>query len=131
VNGRTQKRVDGAMAAIRSYFANISAANASVDGILGDFSGPAGSEAVIAKLAAVDVLVNNIGTFEPKPFTVTTTVFHCFTVPAVRSVLLCVVETTFSSKFESHSHRQFYNRSQTCGYRELVTIFARFLLLKS
>jgi NAD(P)-dependent dehydrogenase (short-subunit alcohol dehydrogenase family) len=28
----------------------------------------AGAEAVIAKLPAVDVLVNNVGIFEPKPF---------------------------------------------------------------
>jgi NAD(P)-dependent dehydrogenase (short-subunit alcohol dehydrogenase family) len=64
VNGRTQKRVDAAMAAIRSY-----AATAKVDGIAADFSGSAGAEVVIAKLSAVDVLVNNVGIFEPKPFT--------------------------------------------------------------
>ena len=34
-----------------------------------DFSGPAGAETVIKKLPAVDVLVNNVGIFEPKPFT--------------------------------------------------------------
>jgi NAD(P)-dependent dehydrogenase (short-subunit alcohol dehydrogenase family) len=64
VNGRTQKRVDAAIAAIRSH-----AVNARVDGIAADFSGPAGAESVIAKLPAVDVLVNNVGIFEPKPFT--------------------------------------------------------------
>jgi NAD(P)-dependent dehydrogenase (short-subunit alcohol dehydrogenase family) len=64
VNGRTQKRVDAAMAAIRSQ-----AAGARVDGIAADFSGPAGAELVIAKLPVVDVLVNNVGIFEPKPFT--------------------------------------------------------------
>jgi NAD(P)-dependent dehydrogenase (short-subunit alcohol dehydrogenase family) len=64
VNGRTQKRVDAAIAIIRSQ-----AAKSWVDGIAADFSGPAGSEAVIAKLPAVDVLVNNVGIFEPKPFT--------------------------------------------------------------
>ena len=74
VNGRTQKRVDAALAAIRSDAAKISAAKISapkisVDGIVADFSGPAGAEAVIAKLPAVDVLVNNVGIFEPKPFT--------------------------------------------------------------
>ena len=63
VNGRTQERVDAAMAAIRS-----SAAKAKVDGIAADFSGLAGAEAVIARLPAVDVLVNNVGIFEPKPF---------------------------------------------------------------
>src|SRR5271156_2962613 len=64
VNGRTQKRVDVAMAAIRSQAARIR-----VDGIAADFSGPSGAEAVIAELPAVDVLVNNVGIFEPKPFT--------------------------------------------------------------
>ncbi|MGB9198949.1 MAG: SDR family NAD(P)-dependent oxidoreductase [Terriglobales bacterium] len=64
VNGRTQARVDAAIKAIRSQ-----AASAKVDGIAADFSGPAGAEAVIAKLPAVDVLVNNVGIFEPKPFT--------------------------------------------------------------
>jgi NAD(P)-dependent dehydrogenase (short-subunit alcohol dehydrogenase family) len=63
VNGRTQKRVDAAMAAIRSH-----AATPKVDGIAADFSGSVGAEVVIAKLSAVDVLVNNVGIFEPKPF---------------------------------------------------------------
>src|ERR1700722_10350228 len=63
VNGRTQARVDAAVEAIRSH-----AAAAKVDGIAADFSGSAGAEAVIAKLPAVDVLVNNVGIFEPKPF---------------------------------------------------------------
>jgi NAD(P)-dependent dehydrogenase (short-subunit alcohol dehydrogenase family) len=63
VNGRTRQRVDAAIAAIRSH-----AAAAEVDGIAADFSGSAGAEAVIAKLPAVDVLVNNVGIFEPKPF---------------------------------------------------------------
>src|SRR5207245_3562997 len=63
VTGRTQERVDGAVKAIRSH-----AAAGKVDGIAADFSGSAGAEAVIAKLPAVDVLVNNVGIFEPKPF---------------------------------------------------------------
>jgi len=63
LNGRTQERVDAATAAIRSH-----AATAEVDGIVADFSGPAGAEVVIAKLPTVDVLVNNVGIFEPKPF---------------------------------------------------------------
>jgi NAD(P)-dependent dehydrogenase (short-subunit alcohol dehydrogenase family) len=63
VNGRTQERVDAAMSAIRSH-----AGTAGVDGIAADFSGSAGAEAVIAKLPVVDVLVNNVGIFEPKPF---------------------------------------------------------------
>src|SRR5258708_27155603 len=41
---------------------------AKVDGIAADVSGLAGAEGVIAKLPMVDVLVNNVGIFEPKPF---------------------------------------------------------------
>jgi NAD(P)-dependent dehydrogenase (short-subunit alcohol dehydrogenase family) len=63
VNGRTQERVDAAVAAIRLH-----ADSSKVDGIVADFSTSAGAEAVIAKLPAVDVLVNNVGIFEPKPF---------------------------------------------------------------
>ena len=36
----------------------------------------------------------------------------------------------FKTRIESHSLRQFSNHSQTCGFREPVTIFERFLLLK-
>jgi NAD(P)-dependent dehydrogenase (short-subunit alcohol dehydrogenase family) len=63
VNGRTRPRVDAAIAAIRSH-----ASVVKVDGIAADFSGSAGADVVIAKLPAVDVLVNNVGIFEPKPF---------------------------------------------------------------
>ena len=63
VNGRTQQRVDAAVEAIRSLGATIK-----VDGIVADFSSASGAETVIAKLPAVDVLVNNVGIFEPKPF---------------------------------------------------------------
>ena len=64
VNGRTGERVDAAVAAIRSQ-----ASTAKVEGIVADFSSSAGADAVIARLPAVDVLVNNVGIFEPKPFT--------------------------------------------------------------
>src|SRR5260370_28967871 len=63
VNGRTRPRVDAAIEAIRSH-----ASVVKVEGIAADFSGSAGADAVIAKLPAVDVLVNNVGIFEPKPF---------------------------------------------------------------
>jgi NAD(P)-dependent dehydrogenase (short-subunit alcohol dehydrogenase family) len=63
VNGRTQERVDAAVTAIRSY-----ARTEKVNGIVSDFSDSAGANAVIARLSAVDVLVNNVGIFEPKPF---------------------------------------------------------------
>jgi NAD(P)-dependent dehydrogenase (short-subunit alcohol dehydrogenase family) len=63
LNGRTKPRVDAAMTAIRS-----NSASGKVDGIVADFSTPGAAEIVIAKLPVVDVLVNNVGIFEPKPF---------------------------------------------------------------
>ena len=63
INGRTQERVDAALAAIRSQHAT-----ARVDGIAADFSSAAGAATVIAKLPAVDVLVNNVGIFDVKTF---------------------------------------------------------------
>src|SRR5258708_6172924 len=63
LNGRTQERVNAAMAAIRS-----NTAAGKVDGNVAGVSSSAGAEAVIAKLPVVDVLVNNVGIFEPKPF---------------------------------------------------------------
>lgn len=63
LNGRTKERVRAAIAKIRTGHSG-----ATVDGIEADFSSSAGAETVIAKLPAVDVLVNNVGIFEPKPF---------------------------------------------------------------
>ena len=63
VNGRTQQRVDAAIAAVRSR-----TPSAKVDGVVADFSSAAGADAVIAKVPTVDVLVSNVGIFEPKPF---------------------------------------------------------------
>ena len=63
LNGRTKPRVDAAMTAIRS-----NSTSGKVDGIVADFSTPGAAEIVIAKLPVVDVLVNNVGIFEPKPF---------------------------------------------------------------
>jgi NAD(P)-dependent dehydrogenase (short-subunit alcohol dehydrogenase family) len=73
VYGRTQERVDAATAAIRPH-----SAAARVDGIAADFSGSAGAAAVIAKLPAVDVPVNNVGIFEPKPFAEIFLIDHVF-----------------------------------------------------
>jgi len=55
--------VESATTAIRSQ-----TPGAKVDAIVADFAGATGAEAVIAKLPAVDVLVNNVGIFGPKPF---------------------------------------------------------------
>lgn len=63
LNGRTQARVDAAIAEIR---AKVTAAK--VDGIAADFSSASGAQTVIETLPVVDMLVNNVGIFEPKPF---------------------------------------------------------------
>lgn len=63
VNGRTQKRVDKAVAEIRQQ-----ARQNQLEGIVADLGTAAGAETVIAKLPKVDVLVNNVGIFEPKAF---------------------------------------------------------------
>jgi NAD(P)-dependent dehydrogenase (short-subunit alcohol dehydrogenase family) len=63
VNGRTQERVDKAVAEIRQH-----ARQNQVEGIVADLGTAAGAEAIIAKLPESDVLVNNVGIFEPKAF---------------------------------------------------------------
>jgi NAD(P)-dependent dehydrogenase (short-subunit alcohol dehydrogenase family) len=57
VNGRTQERVDSAMK--RSGATN---------GIAADLGTESGARAVIGRFPEVDILVNNLGIFEPKPF---------------------------------------------------------------
>ena len=63
VNGRTQGRVSAAVDRLRSELPV-----AVVGGIAADLSGGEGCRALIAALPEVDVLVNNMGIFEPKPF---------------------------------------------------------------
>jgi len=57
VNGRTQPRVDEAVKKSRA-----------AHGIAADLGTEAGAADVIARFPAVDILVNNLGIFEPKPF---------------------------------------------------------------
>ena len=63
LNGRTEARVSDAVERIRRELAD-----ATVDGIAADLSSGDGCRALIGHLAEVDVLVNNLGIFEPKPF---------------------------------------------------------------
>ena len=63
VNGRTGPRVDAAVAAVRA-----DGANAEVRGIAADLGTVAGCERLFAALDDVDILVNNLGIFEPKAF---------------------------------------------------------------
>jgi len=63
VNGRTQARVARAIETIKAKMPG-----ANVDGLAADLGTRAGCDALIARLPELDVLVNNVGIFEPKPF---------------------------------------------------------------
>lgn len=63
VNGRTEARVRGVVERLRAEFPG-----ALVEGIAADLGSAAGCRALIDRLPEVDVLVNNLGIFEPKPF---------------------------------------------------------------
>src|SRR5271170_7491005 len=63
VNGRTQERVDKAVDAIRKEYPK-----ANLSGVASDISNAAGCVKLTQAIGAVDVLVNNMGIFEPKPF---------------------------------------------------------------
>ena len=62
INGRTQQRVDAAIAEIRK-----SHPGANLSGVAADVSNAAGCAKLIQAVPAVDILVN-MGIFEPKPF---------------------------------------------------------------
>jgi NAD(P)-dependent dehydrogenase (short-subunit alcohol dehydrogenase family) len=63
VNGRTPARVEQAAAAIRT-----AVPGADVRGIAADLGTAAGCATMVAQAPDVDILVNNMGIFEPKPF---------------------------------------------------------------
>src|ERR1700738_2130936 len=63
VNGRGQERVDTAVGEIRKLHPH-----ANVSGVASDVSNAAGCAKLIQSVAGVDILVNNMGIFEPKPF---------------------------------------------------------------
>jgi NAD(P)-dependent dehydrogenase (short-subunit alcohol dehydrogenase family) len=63
VNGRTPQRVEAAVARLRDELAD-----AQVQGIAADLGSADGCAQLTAQLPEVDVLVNNLGIFEPKAF---------------------------------------------------------------
>lgn len=62
VNGRTQRRVDEALAKLRRV------SSGRMEGIAADVSGAEGCKKLISAYPEVDILVNNMGIFEPKAF---------------------------------------------------------------
>jgi NAD(P)-dependent dehydrogenase (short-subunit alcohol dehydrogenase family) len=63
VNGRSQGKVDAAVAAIAS-----AVPGSKLRGVAADVSTAAGCEALVAAQPDVDILINNAGIFEPKGF---------------------------------------------------------------
>jgi len=63
LNGRTPERLNAAIAQIKQ-----SVAHAEVVGVAADLSNAAGCALLTEQVAEVDILVNNMGIFEPKPF---------------------------------------------------------------
>ncbi|MGY3616017.1 SDR family NAD(P)-dependent oxidoreductase [Bradyrhizobium sp. USDA 10063] len=63
VNGRSQPKIDAAVAAVQK-----AVAGAKVRGIAADVSTAAGCKALLSAQPDVDILINNAGIFEPKDF---------------------------------------------------------------
>jgi NAD(P)-dependent dehydrogenase (short-subunit alcohol dehydrogenase family) len=63
INGRVESRVESAVRKLRSEVPG-----AVVSGIAADFRDPAELQRLLSTLADIDILVNNVGLFEVKPF---------------------------------------------------------------
>lgn len=63
INGRSRERVDKAVAQLKELVPG-----AKVSGIAADFSRVNEIDALLAQLPEVDILINNVSIFEPKPF---------------------------------------------------------------
>lgn len=63
VNGRSEKAVSDALEQIRRV-----TPNAKAEGFAGDLSKPESVSVLVDRFPSVDILVNNLGIFEPKPF---------------------------------------------------------------
>src|SRR6188768_2110210 len=63
INGRTQARVDAALSELAAK-----RLPGKLQGVAADLATAAGTQKLLETLPAVDVLVNNLGIFEPKPF---------------------------------------------------------------
>ena len=63
VNGRTVEAVAGAVAKIKK-----AVPSAQLESFAGDLADGAGADALVKTFSSVEILVNNLGIFEPKPF---------------------------------------------------------------
>jgi NAD(P)-dependent dehydrogenase (short-subunit alcohol dehydrogenase family) len=85
VNGRTTERVNNAIARVREQ-----AASTEISGLAADLGTEQGCREAIARHPEVDILVNNVGIFEAKPFGQITDEdwFHFFEVNVLSGVRL-------------------------------------------
>jgi NAD(P)-dependent dehydrogenase (short-subunit alcohol dehydrogenase family) len=63
INGRTEERVREAVAQIKK-----ASRDANIRGIAADLGSAKGCSEIVRQLPRMDILVNNVGIFEPKPF---------------------------------------------------------------
>src|SRR6267154_6019220 len=63
VNGRTQARVDAAIKTIQQLVKGTD-----LQGVAADLGTAAGVDGFLRQIPAADVLINNLGIFDPKPF---------------------------------------------------------------
>ena len=86
VNGRTEERVEQAIQLIRA-----SHPQAKVEGLAADLGNTDGVRVAVERLPDVDILVNNLGIFEPKPFEQISDEdwFRLFEVNVMSGVRLC------------------------------------------
>ena len=85
INGRSKKNVDEAILKIKNE-----QKNAKVSGIVADLKDEAGCTKLLNELQSVDILVNNLGIFEPRDFTEITNDewMHMFNVNVMSGVRL-------------------------------------------
>jgi NAD(P)-dependent dehydrogenase (short-subunit alcohol dehydrogenase family) len=86
VNGRTEERVEQAIRSIRTAHPQ-----ARVEGLAADLANADGVRVAVERLPDTDILVNNLGIFEPKPFQEIPDEdwFHFFEVNVMSGVRLC------------------------------------------
>jgi NAD(P)-dependent dehydrogenase (short-subunit alcohol dehydrogenase family) len=63
INGRTEEKVSKSVQALKVEFPNLD-----IKGIVADLKDAQGCQKVISQIPKVDILVNNLGIFEPKEF---------------------------------------------------------------
>ena len=63
INGRSQGSVEAATARLAAKFPQVK-----IEGVAADLATPAGVAAFLKRAGDTDILVNNLGIFEPKPF---------------------------------------------------------------